>query len=54
MSIGRNIIDRRGERPCLPGFYEVAKRMAEGTPPPRSFQTRVAKALAKLRKLLAR
>jgi hypothetical protein len=52
MSIGPNIIDRTGERPCIPDFYFIAKRMAEGRAP--SFTARIRKALAQLRKKLAR
>jgi hypothetical protein len=51
MSIGRNIIDRSGERPCIPNFYAVAKAMAEGRAP--SLRQRVTKALATLRRRLA-
>jgi len=46
MSIGPNIIDRRGERPCIPNLYTVAKAMAEGRPP--TLRSRVVKALAAL------
>lgn len=52
MSIRPSVIDRCGERPCIPSFYEVAKRMAEGRTP--SLTERIAKALAQLRKKLAR
>ena len=52
MSIRPAIIDRCGERPCIPGFYAVAKRMAEGRAP--SLRARVVKILANLRRTLAR
>jgi hypothetical protein len=52
MSIGPNTIDRTGERPCIPQLYFIAKRMSEGRAP--SLATRVRKALAQLRKKLAR
>ncbi len=52
MSIRPSTIDRAGERPCIPGFYALAKRMAEGRTP--SLTERIARALAQLRKKLAR
>jgi hypothetical protein len=52
MSIGPNTIDRHGERPCLPNFYEVAKRMAEGRQPP--LVARIRKTLSALARKLAR
>jgi hypothetical protein len=52
VSIRPNVIDGNGQRPCLPGFYSVAKRMAEGRTP--SLTERIAKALATLRKRIAR
>ena len=52
MSIRPAIIDRQGERPCIPNFYEIAKRMAEGHVP--SLTERIAKALAELRKRITR
>jgi hypothetical protein len=52
VSIRPAIIDRCGERPCLPNFYEVAKRIADGRAP--SLRERVTKALADLRRRLAR
>jgi hypothetical protein len=52
MSIRPTTIDRHGERPCIPDFYQVAKRMADGRTP--SLTERIAKALAELRKKLAR
>jgi len=52
MSIRPATIDGTGMRPCIPNFYAVAKRMAEGRAP--SLTERVAKALAQLRKKLAR
>lgn len=52
MSIRPATIDGTGSRPCIPNFYTVAKRMAEGRAP--SLTERVAKALAQLRKRLAR
>lgn len=52
MSIRPSVIDRNGDRPCIPDFYAVAKRMAEGRAP--SLTERIAKALAELRKKLAR
>lgn len=51
MSIRPAIIDGTGQRPCIPGFYAVAKRMAEGRTP--SLRERIAKALAQLRKRIA-
>ena len=52
MSIRPSTIDRCGERPCIPGFYQIAKRMAQGRTP--SLPERIARALAQLRKKLAR
>lgn len=52
MSIRPSTIDRAGERPCIPNFYEIAKRMAEGRAP--SLSERIARALSQLRKKLAR
>lgn len=52
MSIRPATIDGAGERPCIPNFYAVAKRMAEGRAP--TLRARVTKALANLRKKLAR
>lgn len=52
MSIRPTTIDRHGERPCIPGFYEIAKRMAEGRTP--SLTERIVRALADLRKKLTR
>ena len=52
MSIRPSTIDRQGERPCIPNFYEIAKRMAEGHVP--TLAERIAKALAQLRKRIAR
>lgn len=52
MSIRPVVIDRTGDRPCIPGFYQIAKRMAEGKPP--TFRTRVVKCLGNLRRRLAR
>jgi len=52
MSIGRNIIDRHGERPCVPNFYAVAKSLAEGRAP--SLRVRITKALAALGRRIAR
>jgi hypothetical protein len=51
MSIGRNIIDRHGERPCIPNLYALAKALAEGRPP--TLRSRVTKALAALRRRIA-
>jgi hypothetical protein len=51
MSIGPNIIDRHGERPCIPNLYAVAKALAEGRPP--TLRSRVTKALAALRRRIA-
>ena len=51
MSIRPTTIDRTGQRPCLPDFYFVAKRMAEGRAP--SLGQRIRKALANLRRRLA-
>jgi hypothetical protein len=52
VSIRPSTIDRHGERPCIPNFYELAKRMADGHAP--TLTERIAKALANLRKKLAR
>lgn len=52
MSIRPSTIDRAGERPCIPNFYEVAKRLSEGHVP--SLTERIVRALANLRKKLAR
>jgi hypothetical protein len=52
MSIGPNIIDRRGERPCIPNLYAVAKALAEGRAP--SLRVRITKALAALGRRIAR
>jgi hypothetical protein len=52
VSIRPAIIDRAGERPCIPNFYQVAKRLAHGHAP--SITERVVRALAQLRKKLAR
>lgn len=52
MSIRPAIIDRVGDRPCIPNLYFIAKRLAEGNAP--SLASRVRKALAQLRKKLAR
>lgn len=51
MSIGRTFVDRHGERPCLPNFYAVAKRLAEGKQP--TLRDKVVKMLANLRRRLA-
>ena len=40
MSIRPTTIDRTGERPCLPDFHIVAKRLAEGREP--NFTKRMA------------
>jgi hypothetical protein len=52
MSIRPAVIDRAGERPCIPGFYAIAKRMAEGRAP--SLITRVRKTLAALSRKITR
>lgn len=52
MSIRPAIIDRAGERPRIPNFYQVAKRLADGHVP--SITERVVRALARLRKKIAR
>lgn len=52
MSIGRIYVDRAGERPCIPGLYEVAKRLAEGKQP--TLRSRVVKCLANLRRRITR
>lgn len=52
MSIAPRHIDRAGERPCLPNFYEIAKRMAEGHQP--TLADKVRKALSQLRRRLAK
>lgn len=54
MSIGPTIIDRTGERPCLPTgvLLAVARRLAEGRPP--TLRQRVITAIASLRHKLAR
>jgi len=51
VSIGRNIIDRHGERPCIPNCYALAKALAEGRPP--TLRSRITKALAALRRRIA-
>jgi len=50
VSIGPNTIDRRGERPCLPQFYAVAKLLAEGRQ--HTLHDKVRMAIARLRKKL--
>ncbi len=52
MSIRPTTIDRTGERPCLPEFYFVAKRLAQGRAP--SLTQRISRVLANLRKRIAR
>jgi hypothetical protein len=52
MSIRPAVIDRAGERPCIPGFYAIAKRMAEGRAP--TLIERVIAALKNLRHKLTR
>jgi hypothetical protein len=52
VSIRPATIDRCGERPCIPNFYAVAKRLAEGRAP--SLRERVSQALANLRRLIAK
>ena len=52
MSIRPTTIDGAGERPCIPNFYVVAKRMAEGRAP--TLRARVVKIFANLRRRLAR
>jgi uncharacterized protein YjeT (DUF2065 family) len=49
MSIRPSVIDRRGERPCLPAnaLLAVCERLAEGGTP--SLRKRVVAALAQLR-----
>jgi len=49
MSIRPSVIDRTGERPCLPAnaLLAVCERLAEGRTP--SLQDRVVAALAQLR-----
>jgi hypothetical protein len=52
MSIGPSVIDRCGERPCLPAnaLLAVCERLAEGRVP--SLADRVIAALQQLRKRL--
>jgi hypothetical protein len=52
MSMAPRHIDRHGERPCIPGFYALAKRMAEGRTP--SLATRIRKTLAALARKITR
>ena len=54
MSIRPSVIDRTGERPCLPSnaLLAVCKRLAEGGTP--SLRERVVAALAQLRNRIAR
>ena len=49
MSIRPSVIDRRGERPCLPAnaLLAVCERLAEGGTP--SLRKRVTNVLAQLR-----
>jgi hypothetical protein len=49
MSIRPSVIDRRGERPCLPtgALLAVCERLAQGGTP--SLKDRVVAALAQLR-----
>lgn|GEM_PF-6718729 len=54
MSIRPSVIDRRGERPCLPAsaLLAVCERLAQGGTP--SFLERVTAALQQLRNRIAR
>jgi hypothetical protein len=52
MSIRPAVIDRTGQRPCVPGFYAIAKRMAEGRKP--SPASRIRKTLAALARKITR
>jgi hypothetical protein len=52
MSIRPSVIDRRGERPCIPDFYSVAKRMADGRAP--TLADRIRQTLNALRSKLTR
>ena len=54
MSIRPSVIDRRGERPCLPAnaLLAVCERLAEGGTP--SLLERVTAALQQLRNRIAR
>ena len=53
MSIRPSVIDRTGERPCIPvpALLAVVERLAEGRRP--SLRARITKALAMLRKRIA-
>ena len=54
MSIRPSVIDRRGERPCLPAnaLLAVCERLAEGRGP--SLNDRVVAALNQLRNRISR
>jgi hypothetical protein len=52
MSIRPAVIDRTGERPCVPLFYIIAKRLADGRGP--SLADRARKLVAMLCRKLAR
>jgi len=52
VSIRPTTIDRMGERPCIPNFYEIAKKLAEGRQP--TLAERIADAMANLRRKVAR
>ena len=54
MSIRPSVIDRRGERPCLPdnALRAVCERLAEGGTP--SLRERVIAALQQLRNRISR
>ena len=54
MSIRPSVIDRRGERPCLPAnaLLAVCERLAEGRAP--SLVERVTAALLQLRNRISR
>ena len=54
MSIRPSVIDRRGERPCLPdnALLAVCERLAEGGTP--SLKDRVVAVLSQLRNRIAR
>ena len=54
MSIRPSIIDRTGDRPCLPtgSLLAVCERLAQGNAP--TLRDRVVAALAQLRRKMAR
>ena len=52
MSIRPSIIDRTGDRPCLPSLLAVCERLAQGRAP--TLRERVVAALTQLRRKCAR